>query len=410
MVEVFIVLLFVGFIAIVAGTLIAKNLIYLCGPNEVLIFSGGRYSGQDGITRGYKVIKGGRGTRIPLFETVDRIDLTNMIIDVAVSNAYAKGGIPLSVSGVANVKISSTSPNLDNAIERFLGKTRKEIIRIAQETLEGNLRGVLSQLTPEEVNEDKSLFAERLHDEARTDLACLGLTLDTLKIQNVTDERGFLDSIGRIQSAEVIRTARISEAQSKSISTVRDANNSQNARLAEIQNQMEIVKAEAQRKIQDAEIRKAALIAEERGRIQAEIARSKADINVQKARIEEVRRRLEADIITPAEKNMQAARAEAKGKASKIIEDGRATSQVLHEMIETWQAGGDHARQIFLMQKLQVVMSSLVSSIDKVEVDKITVLPNNSSSTAAKTATLVEEVKAATGVDLPAVVKGISGT
>ena len=69
-----------------------------------MIFSGGRYMGQDGITRGYKVIKGGRGTRIPLFETVDRIDLTNMIIDVAVSNAYAKGGIPLSVSGVANVK------------------------------------------------------------------------------------------------------------------------------------------------------------------------------------------------------------------------------------------------------------------------------------------------------------------
>ena len=80
-----------------------------------MIFSGGRYIGQDKIVRGYKVIKGGRGTRIPLFETVDRIDLTNMIIDVSVSNAYAKGGIPLSVSGVANVKISSVSPNLDNA-------------------------------------------------------------------------------------------------------------------------------------------------------------------------------------------------------------------------------------------------------------------------------------------------------
>ena len=81
--EIFIVLLFVGFIGVLAATLIAKNLIYLCGPNEVLVFSGGHYMGQDGITRGYKVIKGGRGTRIPLFETVDRIDLTNMIIDRA---------------------------------------------------------------------------------------------------------------------------------------------------------------------------------------------------------------------------------------------------------------------------------------------------------------------------------------
>ena len=78
-----------------------------------------------------------------------------MIIEVSVSNAYARGGIPLTVSGVANVKIASKSPFLDNAIERFTGKSREQIIRIAKETLEGNLRGVLSQLTPEEVNQDK---------------------------------------------------------------------------------------------------------------------------------------------------------------------------------------------------------------------------------------------------------------
>jgi flotillin len=129
--------------------------------------------------------------RWPLLETVDTLDLTNMIIDVAVTNAYARGGIPLTVSGVANIKIASHSPNLDNAIERFTGKSRKEIIRLAKETLEGNLRGVLSQLTPEEVNEDKTRFAEILLEEADHDLARLGLVLDTLKIQHVTDDRGF---------------------------------------------------------------------------------------------------------------------------------------------------------------------------------------------------------------------------
>ena len=61
---------------------------------------------------------------------------------MSVNNAYARGGIPLSVTGVANVKIASQSPTLNNAIERFLGKSRKEIIKIAKETLEGNLRGV----------------------------------------------------------------------------------------------------------------------------------------------------------------------------------------------------------------------------------------------------------------------------
>ena len=74
----------------------------------------------------------------------------------------------------------------------------------------------MSQLTPEEVNQDKIQFAGKLLEEAEVDLGRLGLSLDTLKIQNVSDERGFLDSIGRIQTAEVIKTARISEAKSNS--------------------------------------------------------------------------------------------------------------------------------------------------------------------------------------------------
>ena len=99
-----------------------------------LIFSGSTVKHPTG-TRGYRVIRGGQSMRIPLLETVDSLNLTNMIIDVAVSNAYARGGIPLSVSGVANIKIASQSPHLDHAIQRFTGKSRKEIIRIAKETL-----------------------------------------------------------------------------------------------------------------------------------------------------------------------------------------------------------------------------------------------------------------------------------
>ena len=81
-------------VSVMAAALVAKNLVYLCGPNEVLVFSGGMHKAPDGSRRGYKVIKGGRGFRIPLLETVDRVDLTNMIIDVAVRNAYSKGAFP----------------------------------------------------------------------------------------------------------------------------------------------------------------------------------------------------------------------------------------------------------------------------------------------------------------------------
>src|SRR5678810_680121 len=144
-----------------------------------------------------------------MLERVDRMDLTNMIIDLRVQGAYSKGGIPLNVEGVANLKIAGHDPVIGNAIERFLGKTREEIMKVARETLEGNLRGVLATLTPEEVNRDRVKFAEELLTEADKDLHSLGLELDTLKIQNVSDDKGYLDSLGRAQSAGLIMRSRV---------------------------------------------------------------------------------------------------------------------------------------------------------------------------------------------------------
>jgi len=397
------IVLLVGVISLFSAVLVAKNLIYICGPNEVLVFSGGTHKGPGGRPRGYRVIKGGRGLRIPLFETVDRVDLTNMIIDVAVTNAYSLGGIPLNVSGVANVKVSGHDPALGNALERFLVKDRKSLIRIAKDTLEGNLRGVLSQLTPEQVNNDKIRFAEKLLEEAEQDLGKLGLILDTLKIQNVSDDVGYLDSIGRVQSAAVIKRARIAEAQAKAISVQREAENNQTARLAAIEAEMAVVRAETERRIKDAQTRKLAMMAEEVGTVKALIARATADVRVQKARIEQVRSQLQADVLEPARATMTAGIASAKGDAAKITEDGKATVTVLEEMIATWQSGGESARDIFLMQKLQTLMESLVSTLDDVTVDQITVLPDGgSSSTGARAARLVEELKGSVGVDIPA--------
>ena len=69
--------------------------------------------------------------------------------------------------------------------------------------------------TKEEVNEDRLKFAQTLIEEADDDIKTLGLELDVLKIQNVSDDRGYLDSIGRQQSAEIIKRSRIAEAKAK---------------------------------------------------------------------------------------------------------------------------------------------------------------------------------------------------
>lgn len=396
-------LLLVSIWAIVAAV---KNLLYICGPNEVLVFAGGK-SSLGGKTVGYRIVKGGMSLRRPLVERVERMDLTNMTVEVSVVGAYSKGGIPLAVQGVANLKVAGHQPLLHNALVRFTGRTRGEIIAIAKNTLEGNLRGVLSQLTPEEVNEDKLAFAEKLLEEAESDLATIGLVLDQLKIQNVSDNVGYLDSIGRIQSADLQKRARIAEANAQANAIKRDAENRMNARIAEAEAKIKIVRAQTERRIADALTGREAVVAEQVGQVKAAIARANAELEVQQARVEQVRRQLAADVVAPAEAGMQQEKSEAKASAAKIFEDGKATAAVLEEMIATWQSGGKAARDIFLMQKLQAVMSSLVDTIQNVQVDKLTILPG-SDGRVADSVRLVEELKAGVDVDIPALLKSFA--
>lgn len=401
----------VGGASVVAAIGLAGNLLYICEPNEVLIFSGGR-SGTE-TSKGYRTIKGGRTFRIPLIERVDRLDLTNMIIDVAVTNAYSKGGIPLTVHGVANLKIAGDDPGLSNAVERLLGKSREEVIKIAKDVLEGNLRGVLAQLTPEQVNEDKLAFAEQLLKEAEHDLSRLGLVLDTMKIQNVADERGYLNSIGRKKSAEIIKSSRIAEARAKASAITRDATNRQRARLKEVDSEEAIARAEAERRILDAKTRLNALVAEAVGQVNAQIARTEGAIEAEEQRVEQTRRRLEADVIEPARASMEAGIADAKGRASRILEEGRATIQVLEEMIGVWQQAGPSARDIFLMQKMQRILDAMSETIGSVKIDRITMLPADQADSGAlstrKAVRMVEELKGALGVDLPRLLEQATG-
>ena len=162
-------------VSLLVGIAIVRKLLFIGRPNQMLIFYGRGDSTQ--ILMG-----GGRRWRIPLLEQVDGMNLNILPIDIQVSNAYSHGGIALDVHAVANVKVSNDREIVGNAIERFLGRDRSELQRVAKETLEGHLRGVLATLTPEEVNEDRLKFANALVNEAEEDFDKLGLHLDTLKI------------------------------------------------------------------------------------------------------------------------------------------------------------------------------------------------------------------------------------
>jgi flotillin len=397
--------------AFVILLVVMTRLLYICQPNEVLIFSGSRREMADGRVVGYHIIKGGRRVRRPLIESVDRMDLTNMPIELAVTGAYSKGGIPLNVHGIANVKIAGSQPVLNNAIERFLGVDRARIMAVTKETLEGNLRGVLATLTPEEVNADKIKFAQALLKEAEDDLQHIGLELDTLKIQDVSDDVNYLDSIGRKQSAEVQKRALIAEAQNKAESAMQAALNRQQTEISRLEAQKSTLRADNARRVTDAQTKAAAMVAEAKGEVAAKLARAEAELEVQKARVEQVRRQLQADVLEPARAQKTAAEAAAKGEAARIVEQGRATASAMQEIAGSWRKVGGNAREVFLMQKVDQLMRIVMSTAGDLKIDRLTVLGgvganNTNGDVAGKIIAATEQLKAATGVDLLSAVRG----
>ena len=290
---------------------------------------------------------------------------------------------------------------------------------MAKDILEGNLRGVLATLTPEELNEDKIKFAQSLLAEAEDDLRKLGLELDTLKIQDVSDDVNYLDSIGRKQSAEVQKKALIAEARAKAESAMQVAGNRQQTEISKIEAAITTARARNASRIADAQTRAGALVAEAQSQVASKQATAEGDLEVQKARVEQVRRQLAADVLEPARARKAAAEAAAKGAASQIVEQGRATASAMTQIAGTWREVGPSARNVFLMQKVADLTRIVMGTVKTLKIDKLTVLggiggssPRTAPPTAATafgapelTGRLIaanEQIKAATGVDLAA--------
>ena len=383
-----------------AFVVLLRQLYYICQPSEVLIFAGLKRTTGSGQRVGYRTVRGGSALRIPLLEEVMRLDLSNMIIDLRVDNAYSKGGVPLNVSGVANIKISGEEPGIHNAIERLIGKSQEEIRHIAKETLEGNLRGVMASLTPEQLNEDKLTFARTLLEEAEDDLQILGLVLDTLQIQNISDDVRYLDSIGRKQLVELKRDSRIAEAEASSQSAVKQAENERITALRRLDKELAIATANAEKRKTDALTRREALVAEVQAEVGAELARAEAELPVQQERIKQVTQQLEADVIAPAESECETMMADAKGEAATIIEQGRSQAEGLQELVESLKRSGDDAKRLFLLQKLKPLLTMLSETVQPIEVEEVTLIGEREGQVNLSLATLLRQLQDSTGIRL----------
>lgn len=374
----------IAFIAVGAafGTLILLSLIsaiisrilYICMPNEILIFSGRSFTLPDGTKVGFKVLHGGRGVRVPLLETVSRMDMRLMPVELTVQNVYSKGGIPLTVHAIANVKIASDPKLVRNAVERFLGSPPTQIAGVARTTLEGVLRDTLSQLTPEEVNEDRLKFAETLIVHARDDFETLGLELDVLKIQHVSDDQHYLANLGRARVASMIRDAQNAENQANQVIAEAQAAARQRAETAQKQSEALVLQKRNAVREALANLKAQAESIELEANIAAQTARATAEQELQQSRGELATIRLQCETVLPAEAQRQASEAAARGALAPVVQNGAATAQALALVAEQWRAAGGAGREVYVLQQLQTLTQSAIARVQQMQIDEAVVV------------------------------------
>lgn len=174
-----------------------------------------------------RVISGGGGLVIPLFERTDKISLENIKIVVKTQGALTEQGVDIIADGVAVIKVKSDKECILAAVEQFNtgneAKTIQVIEDISKDVLEGKLREIISKLTVEEIYKDREKFASQVQEVAALDLSEMGLELKAFTIRDISDENGYLHALGKKRISEVKRDAQIAEAEAAKETKIRTA-------------------------------------------------------------------------------------------------------------------------------------------------------------------------------------------
>ena len=409
-----------AFILLLFIVIAAAKILVVGNPSEMLVISGKR----EGPDKGYRTLIGGRTLVYPIIEKVSRLSLRNMQVGLEVK-AQAGGGtmIPIGVTGVANVKVSSAPEVRGNAIERFLDQPHVEMQRVARETLEGGLRAVMGKMTPEEIVEDRDKFVQTVMNEVNDDFRKLGLVIDSVNIQNVHDDEQYLESIARKASSQVRAEARQFEAEQKAAADIKEAEADARARRAQAERDAEAKTAESvgRQKAEQARLGADKAIAEADNELRvrkAELAReaSLKEAARNEAAAQAEKARLLATDITKANATREVAKARAEGDAASILEEGRARASAIEQIGHAIQKHPD-ALKVMLVEMMPGVVEEITKTVANVNLGDVTVIDSGDGRAMAGAAMgrarmlsdTLAMLQSVLGVDLRALSKSIAG-
>jgi len=335
LIPVVILVVIIGFL--IALMLISRNYIKV-SPNQAAVISGRSRKLADGTVVGYRLVRGGATLIVPFLEKVEYLSLNVLTVPLATSRAYTVQGVPVSVKAVANVKIKGDDDSMRSAAERFLGMQPEEFHKLVFQTLEGHLRAILGTLTVEEINNDRQSFAQKLTTEAAGDLEKMGIGLDALTIQEISDEEGYLDALGQRRTAEVQRDAEIGKAEALRDSKIKAALAMQEGEKVRLASEADIAASTRETEVKRAqfmaEIKREQATSEQAGPLSE--ARARQEVVAQEVRVERIRTQEQIAVqeqeVLRREKELEATvvkKAEAERKAAVLLAQGQQEAAIL---------------------------------------------------------------------------------
>src|SRR3954452_25247259 len=385
------------------------------GPHEALIVYG---------LGGTRVVKGHGSMVLPMVQVCRGLSLELMSFDVAPQqDLYTKQGVAVTVEAVAQIKVKSDDESIRTAAEQFLTKTDQEREGLIRLVMEGHLRGIIGQLTVEEIVKQPEMVSDRMRSTCADDMNKMGLEVISFTIKEVRDKNEYITNMGRPDVARIKRDADVAAAEADRDTAIKRALATRESAVAKAQADQERVQAETASLAKQAEAQrdlevKRAQYLELVKRQQAQADKSyeiQANMMQQRVRAEEVtihkvekehevlvqdaeiqrrdreltatvlkqaeyeRRRIEtlaeaekARSIMEAEGRASAIRAQGEAEAEIIFKKGEAEAKAMNVKAEAYQEFNQAAILVKLITGLPEVVRALAEPLNKI--DKITIV------------------------------------
>src|SRR5437016_1229805 len=207
------------------------------GPHEALVVYG---------FRGTRIIKGRGAVIFPMVENCRLLSLELMSFDVAPQqDLYTKQGVAVTGEAVARIKVKADPESIQTAAEQFLTKTPQEREGLIRLVMEGHLRGIIGQLTVEEIVKQPEMVGDRMRSTCADDMSKMGLEVISFTIKEVRDKNEYISNMGRPDVARIKRDADVAAAEAERDTAIKRAEAVRAAAVARAQADQERVLAEA---------------------------------------------------------------------------------------------------------------------------------------------------------------------